>query len=140
MADLIGDDPTADGSVTIEADVTGDDGNILGIIHADNGTVSTDGQMLYIRIDIIHNQFEAADGESIYPYELRLDAVLVDEENIALDPDEYGDLLNIADQIENADDCGREPFHNLAIQVLNARPTVESQTGDPVVPFLPNAP
>jgi hypothetical protein len=107
---------------------------ILGVVQAQNSPVGQDGEMLYIKIVISHNSFEAANNMDSYAYSFAIDGVLVDGDNNPLAYDDFGDIHHAT--------CTQDPFHDVANQVLKARPTIESQTGNPPgdSEFLPIAP
>ncbi len=100
--------------------------------------------MIYIKVVVEHNQFEAADADG-YEYTLALDAVLADADGTFgshIADNLLGDQNNLADAEA---DCGRDPFglHNQSIQTLRPRPEIQSVQPDPDADegdFLPNAP
>ncbi len=102
----------------------------LGIVDAQDSPVGEEGEMIYIKVVIDHNSFEAADGQDGYEYNLAIDGVLTDSNGNVLDPAEYADIHH--------EDCIFDGFDNdIAMQVLKARPTVEPVNPDEFLPIAP---
>jgi hypothetical protein len=98
----------------------------LGIVQAQDAPVGADGEMVYIKVLILHNHYELTTDT---PYSFAIDGVLTDATGIVLDPDLYADLHH--------GDCDFDGFDNdVTTQVLNARPTINAVSPD----FLPIAP
>lgn len=108
------------------------------VVAPSGGTVGQAGQMIYIKVVIHHNSFEAANNALEYPYVLAINGTLVDAAGNpiapATDPDAYDDL--------HFADCAPDLFVNdRTTQRLMARPTLIDQTDpDPADNFLPIAP
>ena len=101
---------------------------------ADVATADDAAFMVYFKVVVDHNQFEAT---ASVEYTLVLDGVLADGEDATGDPT-YGahdDANGLGDLRQ--DDCSRDAFHNRIAQLLLPRPTVESV---PDGLLLPNAP
>ena len=117
--------------------VTQDLGNVLAEELADfSGTIGEDGQMIYIKVVIEHNSFEAAANADEYLYTLAINGRLLDNTGAPLasaaDEDEFDDLHH--------EDCLPDLFTNdIVTQILKARPTVQSVTPPPAG-YLPIAP
>jgi hypothetical protein len=98
----------------------------LGIVQAQDAPVGADGEMVYIKVLILHNHYELTTDT---PYSFAIDGVLTDATGIVLDPDLYADLHH--------GDCDFDGFDNdVTTQVLNARPTINAVSPD----LLPIAP
>jgi hypothetical protein len=107
----------------------------LGVVEAQDatGTVGAGGEVIYIKVVINHNSFEAAGGVDSYPYTLAINGRLVDASGVPLapatDPELYDDL--------HYADCAPDGFINdIVSQSLIARPTINAVDPD----FLPIAP
>jgi hypothetical protein len=106
------------------------------ILAPEDLAVGQEGQMLYLKLVIYHNSFEATDIGG-YDYTLAIDgslAELVAGSWEALDPEEFGDQQN-PDPLGGV--CEYEEFGKFSVQTLLPRPTVES---DPPGLLLPIAP
>ncbi len=106
----------------------------LGVIEAQDlsGTVGADGEMIYIKIIVRNNQFEAA-GAAQFPYTFAINGKLVDDLGNPLAADDSFDDLHFAT-------CLPDLYVNdVATQILVARPTVNS-VNPPAPGFLPIAP
>jgi len=111
------------------------DGDIEQVLGNILGAASQDGQMLYIKVVIDHNHFEAS-GAGPHPYELAIDGVLLEEDLTPMDPVLFGDLHHA--EITAGDGCETDEFdHDRNTQNLKSRPTVTPE--DPT-PFLPIGP
>jgi len=107
----------------------------LGIVEAPGGgTVGQSGQMIYFRIHLHNNQFEAAGtGIDQYSYSFAVNGKLVDALGNPLAPDDSMDDLHWAN-------CSPDLYDNdVASQVLLARPAINS-VNPPAPGFLPSAP
>lgn len=113
----------------------------LGDVEAQDptGTVGSDGEMIYIKVVINHNSFEAANNLDEYAYTFAINGVLVDASGNPLAADDSFDDLHHGD-------CQPDLFVNdIVTQRLLTRPTVISVSPVPGAPnpvdgYLPIAP
>ena len=102
-------------------------------VDAQSSPVGQDGELIFLKVIIDHNSFEAADGAEGYTYTLAIDGVLVDDTGTPLAYDDYGDLHHGT--------CDQDGFLNdYTTQVLKARPTINSVSPAPPDGFLPITP
>lgn len=102
---------------------------------AANGLVGEAGELIFIKVVIHHNSFEAANSLDEYPYTLAINGKLVDDTGTPLATDDSFDDLHFGN-------CLPDLFVNdITTQRLMTRPTLIDQTDpDPAQDFLPIAP
>jgi len=124
---------TGNGPITLttaENGVTQDLGDVEA--QAASGLVGSAGEMIYIKVVINHNSFEAANSLDEYAYTLAINGVLVDAAGTPLAADDSFDDLHHGN-------CLPDLFVNdITTQRLMTRPTVNTPVGTPAV--LPIAP
>lgn len=108
----------------------------LGIVEAQaaNGLVGQAGEMIYIKVIIEHNSFEAAGSADEYAYTLAINGKLVDGTGVPLATDDSFDDLHYLN-------CLPDLYENdIATQRLLTRPTLIDLTLPAGDDFLPIAP
>jgi len=111
----------------------------FGGIGATGNYTEADPYIIYIKVVVNHNQFEAAELDG-YDYTFALDGVLAEGDGTTFGRHLDDNLLGDVDQLATDTEClQRNPFglHNQAVQTLRPRPAVES---NPAGLLLPNAP
>ena len=92
----------------------------------DGEAVGAEGQMLYIKIVIDHNHFEATAETS---YELAIDGILAENDVVLGDADVFGDMIDNFDE-GVCDGVIYEEFAKASTQILRPRPDIQAVDPD----------